>query len=927
MFYYPQLDDGDKHNGVFLVPANPALIASLLRMRNTLVGASAPDSIIDFRMPRPIADARQCGFCKAAPTCTALHHTLEGGDQFTFGVPELFHSSAAHLTHAHASYVAFWLKCIAVEERSSRHSAREMTALSAPERESLGRAVAQLTLVSVEKAPAEGMSGVASGQTWIHGFERLPCDSAPSAATAIDAVTSAVAAANPTLAAASSLASGSANPPPTPLDEAGFAQGDVVAISVVRPSLPALPIAHASPSTATIATRWQICRGVVVGASGSQLRLSLECRLPDLGVPIHTRPAGGAAAKRSSDGKAHAGPAAPLPAVLRLDRCEIMSGFATLRANIIALVAPQPRAQDAQQPQQQQPQPQHQHPEQHQQHQQPPPSPTRLSELIVDLAPPRFASLNDLSALHQRLPPSESARLASLNQGQAESVARVLRCHDYALVLGMPGTGKTTLIAAAARALVALGQTVLLSAYTHSAVDSLLLKLLDEGVPFVRLGAPSKVHPRVRPHTLQVLIDQAHESGGDGGDGGGGGGGSPPPPAVVQARVEAQLASRPIIATTALSLKDAMLYGRIFDVAIVDEAGQITEPACLGPLRIARRFVLVGDHYQLPPLVVQTEAQGLGMGTSLFARLAEAHPRAVSTLSAQYRMAAPIMAVSNTLMYGGALTCGSEAVASLCLRLPDAGGMPAPAAKPEAWEAARRWEAEQLQLQQQHHHHQQPSPLPPPSPRHARWLEAAMAAERRVVFLDTHFTPAPEDRYEGRHHVYNAVEASLCVQILHAYVACGVPPSSLAFISPYRAQLRRARAELAARNLASDGTGVQVLTIDQSQGRDYTCVVVSLVRSNSTSDTGALLADHRRLNVAFSRAKCKMVVVGGRATLASSPILEAFLSLVTCSGWCIALPPRAHELYKPEAGAGGLLVEAGAGVAMVEAGAGAPEVC
>ena len=92
-------------------------------------------------------------------------------------------------------------------------------------------------------------------------------------------------------------------------------------------------------------------------------------------------------------------------------------------------------------------------------------------------------------------------RLERLNSCQRGAVSKIMSCEDYALVLGMPGTGKTTLIGSTTRALAAAGQSVLLCAYTHSAVDSLLLKLLDEGVPFVRLGAAER-SPRVRAHTL-----------------------------------------------------------------------------------------------------------------------------------------------------------------------------------------------------------------------------------------------------------------------------------------------------------------------------------------------------------------------------------------------------------------------------------------
>lgn len=107
----------------------------------------------------------------------------------------------------------------------------------------------------------------------------------------------------------------------------------------------------------------------------------------------------------------------------------------------------------------------------------------------------------------------------------------------------------------------------------------------------------------------------------------------------------------------------------MFDVCIVDEASQITLPTCLGPLRHARTFVLVGDHFQLAPLVRSHRARKEGFDVSLFRRLCEAHPAAVADLALQYRMNADIMALSNELVYDGRLRCGSEEVAQHGLRV------------------------------------------------------------------------------------------------------------------------------------------------------------------------------------------------------------------------------------------------------------------
>ena len=177
--------------------------------------------------------------------------------------------------------------------------------------------------------------------------------------------------------------------------------------------------------------------------------------------------------------------------------------------------------------------------------------------------------------------------------------------------------------------------------------------------------------------------------------------------------------------------------------------------------------------------------------------------------------------------------------------------------------------------------------------------------------------PLVEERSEGaRGNVSNGGEARLVAVLVHALLAAGVPAAHLGVISAYRAQLERIRPALSAAfaggavsggdgfhatapETSSAATAVELMTVDKCQGRDFECVVLSLVRSNGQGDTGSLLTDFRRLNVAFTRAKRKMIIVGSASTVAHSAVLAAFLQLAAQRQWMLPLPPGALQLYAP----------------------------
>jgi DNA replication ATP-dependent helicase Dna2 len=200
---------------------------------------------------------------------------------------------------------------------------------------------------------------------------------------------------------------------------------------------------------------------------------------------------------------------------------------------------------------------------------------------------------------------------ADLNDDQQKAVETVLTANDYSMIQGLPGTGKTSTIAFVTRLLVAHGKRVLITSYTNTAVDNVLLKLMESGLAatgpsnpspsILRVGRDSSTHPGVQPilaTAAAIALEKSNESD-DGRE-------RLASPDYLARCIQAAR----VVGATALTLPRSPLLARQhFDVVIVDEAGQITQPAVIGALMAASNFVLVGDHKQLPPLVANELAE------------------------------------------------------------------------------------------------------------------------------------------------------------------------------------------------------------------------------------------------------------------------------------------------------------------------------
>ena len=492
---------------------------------------------------------------------------------------------------------------------------------------------------------------------------------------------------------------------------------------------------------------------------------------------------------------------------------------------------------------------------------------SKLRRLIVRQEPPEPP--RPLSLAQDAVVAKEAERF-QLNEEQIQAVRSAIGCQDYSLILGMPGAGKTTCVAAMIRTLISLKRRVLLTSYTNTAVDNVLLKLVPFGdIPFMRIGREDRVHHDLRPYCP--------------------GGDKYPLTTVDECSRHADEAY--VIGTTALGINDPFVQRHVFDVCIVDEAGQITLPATLGPLLRARSFILVGDPYQLPPLVTSRAAEEGGLAQPLFASLAEKHPEAVTALPVQYRMAEDIQVLPNLLVYDGKLRCGSERVAGRTIDL-KLNPLVCPrddvvCGKVDLTEECDRITFREFLVKVRERAIESLPSADPLAHLELDWLWKAIDPRNRVVYLDTSALSSAAEEAHGE-TVNNPVEAQIVTSLAVSLVTAGLPAASLGAISPYNSQVSLLQRVFK----LNDVEGVECLTVDKAQGRDKDCIVVSFVRSNKERCAGKILGDARRVNVAITRAKAKLILVGNAHTLGSLPIFEKLLRECDSRGWSIRLPPK-----------------------------------
>ncbi len=437
-----------------------------------------------------------------------------------------------------------------------------------------------------------------------------------------------------------------------------------------------------------------------------------------------------------------------------------------------------------------------------------------------------------------------------LNEYQQDAVKSALAAEDVALVHGPPGTGKTTVLVEIIRQHVGRGERVLATAPSNIAVDNMLEKLMPTGLRVVRLGHPARTIEALRHGNLahQLEEDPAYEEVkeldahreryirkeshfGRGQRQLGYEERQKREREIARLWREARdleeeisrriVASAQVVLGTHAGISKRFVKGD-FDLVAMDEASQATEPLSWVPLCMARKAVFAGDSNQLPPTIYSKEAAQQGLQTTLFDRLKEVLPANAQTLlRVQYRMHEDIMRYSSDRFYEGKLI---------------------------AHESVAKHVASELE-----------------------GVSPTDLTSRPVTYIDTAGAGYDESWNEMLESRENKGEAELAVKLYRQLSEAGLKNTQIALLTPYVAQARMLK------GLLRHESGLEIGSVDGFQGREKEAVIVSLVRSNEAGQVG-FLSDLRRLNVALTRARRLLIVIGDSVTITRHADYEAFVA-------------------------------------------------
>ena len=447
-----------------------------------------------------------------------------------------------------------------------------------------------------------------------------------------------------------------------------------------------------------------------------------------------------------------------------------------------------------------------------------------------------------------------------LNRTQEDAVNKVLRAKDVAIVHGPPGTGKTTTLVEAIYETLRRENQVLVCAQSNMAVDWISEKLVDRGINVLRIGNPTRVNDKMLSFTyerrfeahpdytllwsirkairdlrghrkrgdekfhqkLERLKERATE---------------------LEVRINAQLFGEArVIACTLVGSANRLLEGQKFGTLFIDEAAQALEAACWIPIRRVSRVIFAGDHCQLPPTIKSFAALKAGLGKTLMERIVENHPETVTLLKMQYRMNEEIMRFSSDWFYGNQVESAPEVKYRSILDLDI----------PMTWIDTSEFMNEELKTQSNHD-----SSL---FTLHSSLFKEEFVGESfgRINKAEAELTLLALEQY------FKKIGKA---RILDERLDVGV-------ISPYRAQVQYLRRLFKKREFFKPYRHlISVNTVDGFQGQERDIILISLVRANDEGQIG-FLRDLRRMNVAITRARMKLIILGDASTMTRHPFYK-----------------------------------------------------
>ena len=491
----------------------------------------------------------------------------------------------------------------------------------------------------------------------------------------------------------------------------------------------------------------------------------------------------------------------------------------------------------------------------------------------------RLAYLRDLFYSHRKAErySFEPMRFPWLNPTQEQAVNEVLWAKDVAIVHGPPGTGKTTTLVEAINETLMRESQVLVCAQSNMAVDWISEKLVDRGINVLRIGNPTRVNDKMLGFTyerrfeshpnypqlwaIRKAIRELRKNRKKGSE-------SfhqkmdrlKSRAAEIEIRINAELMGEArVIACTLVGSSHRLLEGMKFGTLFIDEAAQALEAACWIPMRRAGRVVLAGDHCQLPPTVKSIAAMRAGLGKTLMERIAENKPEVVTLLKIQYRMNEEIMRFSSDWFYHGKVQSAPQIKYRSILDYDHA----------ITWIDTGDTE-NQITIEGEEASEDSAS-----SSSSADYNTVSASVSRQNV--DMNFKEQFVGESFGR---INKAEAELTLLTLAEYFTkIGKQRVideriDVGIISPYRAQVQYLKRLIKKYEFFKPYRRlISVNTVDGFQGQERDVILISLVRSNDEGQIG-FLKDLRRMNVAMTRARMKLIILGNKDTMTQHPFYK-----------------------------------------------------